>query len=103
MSAITWNPIASQADIERLLNLFGGFHDGCLREAHVWTEQHVNTDLSMHFGANLDTRVRLLIQRQFKEPSAIELLFEQVTAFHLQPSPENYDSTIFDATMLRDG
>jgi hypothetical protein len=53
---------------------------------------------------DLDTRVRLLIQRQFKAPSAIELLFEQVITFHLQPSPENYDSIIFGAAMLcRDG
>jgi hypothetical protein len=103
MSAVTWNPINSQADVERLLTLFGGFHDGCLREAHVWTEHYVNSDLSMNCPGNLDTRVRLLIQRQFKGPSAIELLFEQVITFHLQPSEENYDSVIFDATILRDG
>ena len=103
MSAVIWNPINSQADIERLLTLFGGFHDGCLRGAHVWTEHYVNSDLSMKCTGDLDTRIRLLIQRQFKEPSAIELLFEQVITFHLQTSAENYDSIIFDATMLKDG
>jgi hypothetical protein len=82
---------------------FGGFHDSCLREAHVWSEHYVHPDLKMHCSGNLDTRVRLLIQRQFKNPSAVELLFEQVTAFHLQPSAENYDSIIFEATMLHIG
>jgi len=40
------------------------------------------------------------VERSF----SIELLFEQVTTFHLQPSPENYGSIIFGAAMLcRDG
>jgi hypothetical protein len=30
-------------------------------------------------------------------------LFEQVVTFHLQPGPQNYDSIIYDATMLLDG
>jgi hypothetical protein len=102
MNATIWNPITSQADIERLLNLFGGFHDSCLREAHVWTEHYVDSDLSMNCPGNLDTRVRLLIQRQFKEPSAIELLFEQVITFHVLPSAENYASIIFNAAILRE-
>jgi hypothetical protein len=54
----------------------------------------------MKCSPDLDTRVRLLIQRQFNSPSAIELLFEQVVTFHLQPSPDNYDSIIYGATLL---
>src|SRR5258706_13915877 len=95
-----WNHLASKTEVDNLLKVFGGFHGGCLREAHVWTEHWVASDLRMRCTGELDTRVRLLIQRQFSAPSAIELLFEQVTAFHLQPSPDNYDSIIFDATML---
>jgi hypothetical protein len=99
-----WNLLASQAELDQLMNVFGGFHDGCIREAHVWTEHFVDTDLRMSCTGDLDTRVRLLIQRQFTSPSAIELLFEQVVTFHLQPSPENYDSIILGAAMLcRDG
>jgi hypothetical protein len=100
MSPIVWNHLASKADTDNLLKVFGGFHDGCLREAHVTTEHWVASDLHMHCTGELDTRVRLLIQRQFRAPSAIELLFEQVVTFHLQPSPHNYDSIIFDATMF---
>jgi hypothetical protein len=104
MVARSWKPLTSQAGVDELMKLFGGFHDGCIREAHVWTETFVNSGLSMRCAGDLDTRLRLLIQHQWKAPSAIELLFEQVVTFHLQPSPENYDSIIFDATMLcRDG
>ncbi|MGD0364328.1 MAG: hypothetical protein ABSC93_25910 [Bryobacteraceae bacterium] len=100
---MAWNHLVSEADVDHLLHDFGGFHDGCLREAHVWTGHWVAEDLHMHCTGELDTRVRLLIQRQFSAPSAIELLFEEVTTFHLQPSPRNYDSIIFGATMLLDG
>lgn len=95
-----WNELRSQSDLDGLLRLFGGFHDGCLREAHVWTEHFVTPDLHMHCSPELDTAARLLIQRQAHSPSAVELLFEQVTMLHLKPSPPNYDSIIFGATLL---
>ena len=104
MVATSWNSLTSQADADDLMKLFGGFHDGCLREAHVWVESFVDAGMSMSVASDLDTRIRLLIQRQWKDPSAIELLFESVITFHLQPSPENYDSIIYTAELfLRDG
>ena len=97
---MTWKEITTQADADALMELFGGFHDACLREAHLWTDHWVSTDLSMSCPGKLDNRIRFLIQRQFKAPSAIELLFEEVTRFNLVPSPENYDSIIFAASLL---
>jgi hypothetical protein len=73
------------------MRTFGDFHDGCLREAHIWTESFVDTEMRMSVASDLETRVRLLIQRQWRDPSAIELLFEEVTALHLRPSPQDYD------------
>lgn len=103
MSSTTWNEVESHADIDHLMEVFGHFHDGCLREAHIWTETSVGSDLNMACAFDLDTRVRLLVQRQYDAPSAIELLFEEVIELHVHPSPPNYDSIIFDATMLLDG
>jgi hypothetical protein len=102
MSGAIWNSISSQSDIENLLKIFSYFHDTCLHEAHIWTEHWVSPDLSMHCSGELDTRIRLLVQRQLKNPSAVELSFEQVVTFHLQPSPQNCDSIILGATMLLD-
>jgi hypothetical protein len=96
---MNWQSLTSQADLDVLISLFGGFHDGCLKEAHLWTGNCVFPDLSMSCAGNLDIRVRLLFQRQFNNPSAIELLFEQVTAFHLHPCPPNDDAIIMDATL----
>jgi hypothetical protein len=95
-----WHRVQTDADVEQLLSTFGGFHDGCLREAHIWTETYVTEDLTMACPGHLDTHVRLLFQRQWRDPSAIELLFDQVIAFHLAPSPENYGSEIADAALL---
>ena len=95
-----WKEIKTQADADALMEAFGDFHDACLKEAHLWTDHWVSSDLSMACNGDLDNRVRLLIQRQFQKPSAIELLFEEVTRFNLVPTPENYDSIIFAATLL---
>jgi chorismate mutase len=101
---VTWSVVRSEADVEALLDSFGGFHDACVREAHLWTDHWVAADLSMSCPGNLDTRIRILVHRQFRNPAAIELLFEEVTRFNLVPTPENYDSIIFSATLLlRDG
>ena len=54
----------------------------------------------MTCSPQLDTHVRLLIQRQFSAPSAIELLFDEVMGLNVAPSPDNYDSIIFEATLL---
>jgi hypothetical protein len=95
-----WKEIKTQADADALMDLFGDFHDSCIREAHLWTDHWVSPDLSMSCAPDLDNKILFLIQRQFENPSAIELLFERVTRFNLVPSPENYDSTISGATLL---
>jgi hypothetical protein len=104
MTHENWNEVKTQQEADRLMELFGDFHDSCLREAHLWTEHYVSNDLSMSCTGTLDNQIRLLIQRQFKNPAAIEMLFEEITRFNLVPTPENYDSIINSATLLvRDG
>lgn len=98
---MNWIEIKDTSDIEYLLERFGYFHDGCLREMYMWTGTYVNEDLSMEVPAELDTNVKLLFQRQYANPSAIEILFEGVTGIRIIPSPENYDSIIIDAVILK--
>ena len=66
----------------------------------MWTDSYVDGNLSMGVSPELDTYVRILFQRQFRDPSAIELLFEGVTQFHIVPSPINFDSIIYDAKLI---
>jgi hypothetical protein len=95
-----WTAIHSDQDLEHLLDVFGGFHDGCLREMHVWTGTCVDDDLSMACPDHLDTNVRVLFQRQYRDPSAIEMVFEQVVGMHLAPSPTEYFDIIFAASLI---
>ena len=87
---MNWIELKEESDINDLLERFGYFHDGCLRERHMWTGTYVDEDLSMAvpFG-ELDTNVKMLFQRQYSNPSAIEFV----------PTPENYDSIITLATI----
>lgn len=91
-----WIQIHDNNDISNLLNIFNHFHDSCLTELYMWTESYVDEDFSMKLSIDLDTNVRILFQRQLPNPSAIELLFEAVTDFHIVPSPIGYVSTIFE-------
>ncbi|MGJ7913827.1 hypothetical protein [Neobacillus sp. LXY-1] len=95
-----WIEVKDTKDIKKLLDVFGGFHDSCLKELYLWTDSYVDDNLSMGMSPELDTNVRILFQRQFRDPSAIELLFEGVTQFHIVPSPINHDSIIYDVKLV---
>jgi hypothetical protein len=97
---LEWYEIKDNKDIDYLMNLFGSFHDSCMKELYMWTNTYVNEDLSMHVSSELDTNVRMLFQRQFSNPSAIEIVFHGVTQFHLVPSPINHGSITYDAKLV---
>jgi hypothetical protein len=93
--------LAEPADIDDLMQRFGNFHDGCIREIHVAKGQYVDQDFRMAF--DWQTSARMLV-RQFRNPSAIELRFDGVVGMYVLPPQPNYDSIIFDAAFLvRDG
>lgn len=99
-----WNEIQNSEDMERFLSIFNYFHDSCLKGLCMWTDSYVNEDFSMNVSMEFETNIRILFQRQESTPSAIELLFEGVTQFHLNPPSENHDSIINNATLvLQDG
>ncbi|CAM4492505.1 hypothetical protein [Paenibacillus tarimensis] len=100
MNSINWTSLDNQEDLNKLLDAFGWFHDACIREMHMWTDHYVNPNLSMSIPVGLDHKVRLLLQRQARSLPAIELFFEQVTQVYIKPSPENYDSIIYESTFI---
>lgn len=101
---MTWIEIKNEEEAKNLMKTFGFFHDACIKEAHLWTEHRVNEDLSMSCSGALDTSIKFVVQRQFRNPSCIEILFEQVTHINIVPSPENYDQIIYEALIgIEDG
>lgn len=97
---IQWNEIEGAEDIEKLMNIFGGFHDACLKELYLWTEYYVDQDLSMHIGQE-DYRVRILFQREWRNPSAIEMVFENVLELNIRSCPKDYELTIKEAAFIQ--
>ncbi len=101
-SAEIWTELNGDIQIAALMETFGDFHDGCIREIHVVTGHYVDQKLSMHVDSR--TTVHMLVQRQFRNPSAIELRFEEVVAMKVCPPPPNHDWIMFDAAcFLREG
>jgi hypothetical protein len=50
---------------------------------HLWTGYSVGQHLSMDVPHEYDLTARVLIQRQYESPSAIEMLFEQVVRINI--------------------
>ena len=99
-----WHAIQSPAEASTFEELVGRFHDGCIHELHVITEHFVNESLRMGVGLEWDTSARIVVQRQFRPYSAIEMFFGEVRRINIAPSPPDFESIINSATLLqRDG
>ena len=97
-----WRELMTSDDVAELMRLFGNFHDGCVRELHVATGHFVSRDLSM--TVDWRTTVHMLVQRQVRELSAIELRFDEVIALRVTPPAPDYASIIYRAAFfLREG
>lgn len=80
-TASEWRHLRTKADIEALLDELGGFHDSCVHEVHVATGRNVNKSGTVMNLLGRHT-IHLLIQSEL-EPTAVELRFSDVVAFHL--------------------
>lgn len=96
-----WHEITSHNGIAELMEMFGQFHDGCIRELHIVTGHSVDESLSM--TCDWPTTIHMLVQRQKRSPSALELRFEEVAELRIRPPQPGYESIIFAAFfVLRD-
>ena len=96
-----WNEIVSQEDINSFMELLGGFHDGCIKEFKYISGAFVQENLSMH-PFNRKRKLKMIIQRQYRDPSVIEMEFGGLIQLQVFPMDENRgDCIIFGATMLK--
>lgn len=94
-----WNNIVSSYDIEKLMNTMCFFHDSCIKEMKYLSGAYVENDLSM-YPINDQRVLRVIVQRQYKDPSAIEMEFIGLKSLKLAPTDEDYTCEILDATMI---
>ena len=98
-----WHSVRTKDDITFLMETVGYFHDSCLKELKYVSGAYVNADLSMH-PINDTRELKMIIQRQDDNPSAIELVFLGLNYCKLFPSNEQFTCEILDATLLwKDG
>jgi hypothetical protein len=99
---MSWKELHTSRDLEDLLRLFGNFHDACVREVHVSSGHSVDRSLTM--TVDWRTTVHVLIQRQFVNPSAIELRFEEVVGLRVNAPSPTCEAILLDAALfLREG
>ena len=94
-----WNEIASEKDLNAFMDTVYGFHDSCLKEIKYVSGAYVNEKLSMS-PVNKQRILSMIIQRQFENPSVIEMQFVGLKYLKLFPNDENYTCEILDATMI---
>ena len=94
-----WNEVITTENITNLINIYGGFHDSCIKEVNYISGAHVNDNLSM-MPINDMRSVDIVFQRQYKNPMAIVMRFSGLKTLHLAPPNSNYTCEIFDAAMF---
>lgn len=94
-----WNEIANEKDLNSFMDTMYGFHDSCLKEIKYISGAYVNEKLSMH-PVNNQRVLSMIIQRQFENPSVVEMQFVGLKYLKLFPNDENYTCEILDATMI---
>ena len=98
-----WNEIIDEKDIQNFMNKVGFFHDSCIKEMKYYSGAYVNDNLAM-YPINDKRILNVIIQRQFKELSMIELQFIGLKYLNLFPTSEEYTCEIFESTMfIKDG
>lgn len=94
-----WNYIRNEQDISILMETACDFHDSCIKEIKYISGAYVDNDLAMHPVNDLRV-LKMIVQRQFDNPSVIELEFSELKYFRLTPCDEQYTCELLDATLL---
>ena len=94
-----WNEVNTEQEVNAFLELYGYFHDSCLKELRYISGAFVNEKLEM-YPKNDERKVYALFQRQDENISTIEIEFAGLIKMNLAPNDETYTCEILEATMF---
>lgn len=94
-----WNEIKSGKDLKSFMDTVCGFHDSCIKEIKYISGAYVDETLSM-LPINTQRTLSMIIQRQFENPSVVEMQFVGLKYLRLFPIGEDYTCEILDTTMI---
>lgn len=94
-----WEIISTNDEILNFMEKVCYFHDSCIKEISYLSGAYVSDNLSM-FPINNRRVLRVVIQRQHKRDSMIEMEFQGLKGLKLFPVDESYTCEILDSTMI---
>ena len=89
---MSWQIIKSQIDVDYINDVFDNFHDSYLKELCFSSGSYIDVDRSMN--ENNEPIARFLFQRQWENPSVIEIEFRDIIQINIKPQSENEFSDI---------
>ena len=98
-----WKDIKTNEGIKDFMDSVYCFHDSCIKEMHYLSGAYVGEGLGM-YPLNDKRILRVVIQRQFDNPSMLELEFSGLQYMNLQPVDPTYTCEILGSAMFeKDG
>lgn len=98
-----WHKISNEKELKDFMSKMWSFHDSCIKEMKYVSGAYVNEELSMQ-AVNTKRSLSVIIQRQDRENTTIEMVFEKLKFLKMFPPDEKYSCEILGATMFfRDG
>ncbi|MBE7030715.1 MAG: hypothetical protein E7409_04715 [Ruminococcaceae bacterium] len=94
-----WNEINTEQELNEFLELYGNFHDSCLKELRYISGAFVNKNLGMH-PINDKRKLYVVFQRQCEKNPTIEIEFSGLLKLNLLPNDETYTCEILDVAMF---
>lgn len=95
-----WKQIKNNQDIADFMARVCYFHDSCIKEIHYLSGSYVDKELSM-YPINDQRRMRVVIQRQYREMTAIEMVFSGLVFARIVPADEDHTCEILDASLFQ--
>lgn len=93
-----WTEITDNADINRLMSDYGGFHDSCIVSISYESGSFVDAKGAMGDGSSDEHTVSLIVHSQWNKP--LELFFSGVRRCNISGFRESYFCDIFGATLM---
>ena len=94
---VGWRYIETQSDADFLLEQAHSFHDTVLKDLNYISGAYIDNKNHMY---PIDSKRQVIMRFDSQWCRSIELIFEGVTALNLRPALDNYDSSIYGASLL---
>lgn len=96
---LMWNEIIDNNDLKNFMDNINYFHDSCIKEFKYLSGAYVDDELSM-YPVNDHRILKVIIQRQSKDISMIEMEFKGLIYLKLFPLDDKSTCEILDSTMI---